>query len=62
MNKNGIKTIRDVDAFRNSHPVNGQIKSRYATLVDLYGEHNTDKMMRELEIKSWFKEVPVRVI
>lgn len=29
------------------------IKSRYGTLVDLYGQRQANKIMRELEVKAW---------
>ncbi len=29
------------------------IRSRYGTLVDLYGPRQADKIMRELEVKAW---------
>lgn len=48
-----IKTIRDIDIYRAQHLVNGQIISRYKTMVNLYGIDNADRMMRELEMRSW---------
>ena len=50
---NDIKTISDIDIYRYEHPINGQIVSRYQTLVKLYGQNNADKIMRELEVRSW---------
>lgn len=48
-----IRTIGDIDIYRQQHPVNGQIVSRYKTMINLYGEQQANIMMRELEVKSW---------
>lgn len=48
-----IKTIGDIDAYRFANPVNGQILSRYKTMVNLYGIDNADRIMRGLEVRSW---------
>lgn len=48
-----IKTIGDIDTYRKQNAVDGQIKSRYSTMVKLYGVDNADRMMRELEVRSW---------
>ncbi len=48
-----VYTINDVDVYRNQHPINGQVLSRYKTMVNLYGSRQADIMMRELEVKSW---------
>ncbi len=59
MRPQDIKTIGDVDKYRYEHPVNHPrfgriINSRYQTLVDLYGKSKADKIIRELEVKSWY--------
>ncbi len=51
--KEDVMTIGDIDIYRNSHPVNGQILSRYKTMANLYGVDNADRIMRGLEVKSW---------
>ena len=48
-----IKTIGDIDTYRQQNAVNGQVESRYRTMVKLYGVNNADTMIRELEVKSW---------
>jgi hypothetical protein len=53
MQKENIKTLLDVDAYRYSHIENGCIDSRYHTLVKLYGERIADTMLRELKVRSW---------
>ena len=53
LHPNDIKTIGDIDTYRWHNPVNGQILSRYKTMVNLYGIANADRMMRELEVRSW---------
>ncbi len=51
--KEDIKTIADIDTYRHQNPIDGAIKSRYSIIVDLYGEYNADRMMRELEVSTW---------
>ena len=48
-----IRTIGDIDIYRHQQKKNGIVKSRYQTMVDLYGRDNADRMMRELEVRSW---------
>jgi hypothetical protein len=60
-----IKTMADVDEWRKAPanhrttakgPYAGEkfIMSRYDALKELFGENSADKMMRELEVNSWF--------
>lgn len=53
MRKKDLKTIADIDTYREEQKINGQTKSRYQTMVDLYGQDKADIMMRELEVRSW---------
>ena len=53
MNKEDVTTMADVDTYRFERPKDHQINSRYGTLVELYGRDKADKIMRELEVKSW---------
>jgi len=48
-----VKTIADADRYRHENPIDGVIQSRYRTMVNLFGETNADRMMRELEVQSW---------
>ena len=48
-----IRTIGDIDIYRHQQKKNGIVKRRYQTMVDLYGRDNADRMMRELEVRSW---------
>jgi hypothetical protein len=57
-----IKTMKDLDLYRyqqlftkGGKPKRNvtSIKSRYGTLVDLYGQRQANKIMRELEVKAW---------
>ena len=57
-----IKTMKDLDLYRyqqlftkGGKPKKNvtSIKSRYGTLVDLYGQRQANKIMRELEVKAW---------
>ncbi len=45
-----VKTIADVDIYRRQHSENGQTKSRYITMVDLFGQAAADRIMRGLEV------------
>jgi hypothetical protein len=66
-----IKNMDDLDIWRMNHPLiepelnqfgdlnpsagENYVMSRYDALVLIYGEKQADKMMRELEVRSWDK-------
>jgi hypothetical protein len=45
----GILTPSDLDVKRGN-------KSRYDYLRDAYGEINADRIIRNLEVRSWFRD------
>ena len=59
--RKNVVTMRDVDIYRyqkdlqkdGTYKPNATIKSRYTTLVSLYGEKYANTIMRNLEVKSW---------
>jgi len=61
ISKRDVITIHDVDLYRyqkglrkdGTYKPNATIKSRYATLVDLFGEKYANTIMRNLEVQRW---------
>jgi hypothetical protein len=56
LTKKNVKTMKDVDIYRYQQCIAKNapsIKSRYQTLVEVYGQKVADVMMRNLEVNSW---------